>query len=228
MCVIMIVDDVDPTLSVVRDCWDSNAFGAGLAWREENAVRWSKGGFDSPTDLHRTMMQLPKPYIVHFRIPTVGDPCEALCHPFPVGGSLALTGSTTDGVLAHNGHWNGWQSAMLRFLGTKRIPDGPWSDSRAMAWIAKQSGIGFLELIDEAQRIVLLTPTRLERYGHWSTNQGIMFSNLTWVVGEGPWQHEWSGRGWRRYDVLDSEGPPINQDEDDPRLDTLVGPFRSR
>jgi hypothetical protein len=182
MCVIMIVQDTVPTRQIVRDCWDSNAFGAGVAWREHETVRWSKGQFQTADDVYELIMALPTPYIVHFRIPTVGDTCDELCHPFPLGGSLDLTGSSTEGVVAHNGHWACWQAAMLKFLGVTRIPDGPWSDSRAMAWIVNQSGPGFLSLVDNAQRIVLFTPSHLTRFGRWHLDRGIWFSNMTWSI----------------------------------------------
>jgi len=177
----MIVHQQRPALNIIAECWAQNAFGAGVAWRDHERVRWLKGQFTNAEDVFTFTKTLPKPYIIHFRIPTVGHSCDELCHPFPLDGTLALEGATRDGVIAHNGHWPQWRQTLAQFLPVARLPRGPWSDSRAMAWITGQSGEGFLSLLDDAQKIVLFTPSRLERFGSWFAHDGIWFSNQWWA-----------------------------------------------
>lgn len=179
LCVILISSEKRLSEDMVSKAFDANDDGAGVAWREDEQVHWKKGlGLEMVTELCNT---LPLPYIAHFRISTVGGKRPALCHPFQIDieASTALEGSTEGHVLFHNGHWGKWKDVMLEAVMRlpSKVPDGKWSDSRALAWAAANFGIGFLELVDD-QRCAVFSPTVLEVFGTgWSFSDGIWASN---------------------------------------------------
>lgn len=181
MCVIFVAKTVRPTRSMLSDADSANPYGGGVAWREGGKVRYAKGLEFKP--LADIVDQLPLPFVVHFRIPTAGGDCAELCHPFPISPEvpLGLSGASKGGVIFHNGHWANWGNRMqdaLIHLGRK-APKGPWSDSRAMAFMASHYGPEILSMLDE--KIVYFSPSVLRIYGKgWSTENGIECSNLQW------------------------------------------------
>jgi hypothetical protein len=174
MCVIVSVEheDLRPSEAMIRKMWDRNPDGGGLAWREERAeggseiveVVWQKGlGLGEMLEI---MPTLPLPYIAHFRIATSGEKIKEHTHPFPVDArsTLALEGRTRGRVFFHNGTWKDWEDRVLRAAEIVRkdgieIPDGKWSDSRAMAWLASIYSPGFLNILATTQKGVLFGPT---------------------------------------------------------------------
>lgn len=183
MCVISVSAKERTTPEMVAKMFQANHHGAGIAWREEGHVVWKKGlDLEEVTELCN---QVPLPYVVHFRIPSVGGPSLFLTHPFPIQKDvpLELEGKTKTPVMFHNGHWNAWKTTMLdaSIRGNGKIPLGKWSDSRAMAWMAAHYGVGMLEFIDE--KAVVFGPTELELFGNfgWSkVGEGIWVSNKGW------------------------------------------------
>jgi len=183
------------TPEMVAKMFQANQHGAGIAWREGNQTIWKKGlDLEEITEL---CAQVPLPYVAHFRVPSCGGPSLFLTHPFPIQKDvpLELEGSTKGNVLFHNGHWSAWKTTMLdaSIRGNAKLPTGKWSDSRAMAWMAANYGIGMLEFIDE--KAVVFGPTELELFG----NQG-------WAkVGEGIWV---SNKGWEHERVAGFDRAP--------------------
>lgn len=181
MCVIFIADTERPSEEMVERGYKQNAFGAGVAWREEKMVHWKKGM--TIEEAKEVAATLPLPYVLHFRIPTCGGSPPGLCHPFPVqrNAPLDLEGVTKGFVLFHNGHWNRWRETILD-LAIKRqfqVPEGKWSDSRAMALLAAYLGVPSLEMVDE--KIVAFSPTKCDVFGNgWSTVNGVYVSNTHW------------------------------------------------
>jgi predicted glutamine amidotransferase len=91
------------------------------------------------------------PFLLHFRIATAGGVSKELTHPFPIEptASLALEGEC-ESVLMHNGHFSEWQKVLLNNISpTYKFPEGDWSDSRAMAFIASIHGEHVLKLFEE-------------------------------------------------------------------------------
>lgn len=190
MCVIFLVESDDkprPSEDMVAKAWTTNSHGGGVAWRETvngtTTVRWAKGlSLEQMQKLNKT---LPFPYVLHFRIPSHGTPLRAaVCHPFPMeeGVSLALNGSTSNGVLFHNGMWTGWKDKLLdsSIKGGWKLPTDSWSDSRGLAWMAHHCGLGFLELVNE--KVIAFGPDFCEVYGDgWEKIDDVWCSNKLWV-----------------------------------------------
>lgn len=178
---------------MVEAGFDSNRQGAGIAYRDVDEkgmpiVRWQKG-INDVKEIQKLCAEVPTPYVVHFRISSCGDGGIAeLTHPFPVSAKaeLFLEGSTGGFVLFHNGVWTNWREWLMRAnLGAPRnmkMPDGKWSDTRAMAYIAAINGINTLELVDE--KLIAFSPTTIRVFKEtaWTkdTETGIWCSNMGW------------------------------------------------
>lgn len=186
MCVIAFVEDDQkrPSTEEVEAMFQRNPAGAGIAWRHEGLVRWRKGlELEEIDDL---VQSVPAPFVAHFRIPTCGNAPELLTHPFPISptAELALEGSTDGFVLFHNGHWGSWEDKIMQLAAAARLKldDNAWSDSRAMAWVAGNFGLGCLELIKE--KIIAFGPEEVHIYSpkNWSLyNKSFWVSNDHWV-----------------------------------------------
>lgn len=181
MCVILSCETNRPTLQTLLDCELDNPHGAGIAWRQGGKIHFKKG-LDAQ-EVHRISLKVQLPYVIHFRIATAGGMSPEMCHPFPIGGSVRMDGSTGSGVLFHNGHWSEWEDTFLSALVSgrdRRLPTGDISDTRAMAVMLGWYGKNILNLI-KGQKFVYFTPTEHEVLGWgWSELNGIKFSNMYW------------------------------------------------
>lgn len=206
MCVILICDRSRPTPEMVKESWDSNSHGGGVAWLDfegsgkhrRRVVRWEKGLNEK--EIADRCATLPIPFVAHFRVASSGGKTMDLTHPFPLdpGVSLAWEGGFSErGVLFHNGNWGDWKKTMMDSVvrAGLRIPTGSWSDSRAMAFLAAHHGEGILEFI-EGNRMCVFSPApdgfggehTLNLYGWWpvripgeaAEGGGILPSNDSW------------------------------------------------
>ena len=106
-----------------------------------------------------------------------------MTHPFPIEVDVSLDseGITPDYVLFHNGHWNKWQETLFnRTLSLNvRLPQGRWSDTRAMAYLAAHHGLAVLDFIDE--KVVAFAPNAIAMYGSgWHFINNVWCSNKLW------------------------------------------------
>jgi hypothetical protein len=188
MCVIFIAEKKRPTESMIERAYETNAEGAGAAWRVEGPkgepwVQWKKGM--ELGEIQDLAKEIPLPYVLHFRIASCGGPSRFLTHPFVVDENATTTieGQGPNPVLFHNGHWGKYKDvaleAAVKNVGFK-LPSGKWSDSRTMAWLAHHYGLGILEMIDE--KVVVFTPKgQLELFGGpWSMSEEVWCSNKHW------------------------------------------------
>lgn len=159
MCVILLCQENRPSEEMIEKAYNRNSDGAGLAWREGDEVVWKKGlNVAQITDL---AMTVPLPYVLHFRIASVGGVHPALTHPFPIEeeDDLALEGRTRGHVIFHNGHWGDWEKVLFQtaMLAKVKLPRrGLWSDTRALTWSTRYYGFGLLDKVDE--RVVAFGP----------------------------------------------------------------------
>lgn len=191
MCVIMLAQKVRPTEEMIQKAWDANDDGAGIAWRQLDSkgnpeVHFEKGLMEIDR-VKELCAKLPLPYVVHFRVASVGGVKPTLTHPFPISkdASLLLAGRTKGGVLFHNGHWADWNSKALEAAihSNNQIPIGDWSDTRAMAWMISIYGPGFMEFLP-TQRGVYFTPKRLDLFvgpGWTKINEVWCSNDIFWI-----------------------------------------------
>lgn len=195
MCVLIIAEEVFPSLDVLRASEEVNPHGGGIAWIQDNKVRWRKGLTADQINEYRHFTN--PPWLIHFRISSISgdDGNPNLCHPFPINqeASIELEGEA-DQVLGHNGHWFQWNTVLLNSLSpTNVLPEGAWSDTRAMAWLTNFYGEALLRVIDPTQKIAVLSPEtlnkdpgeRVTRYGngwiYYPSQRHTYFSNNVWT-----------------------------------------------
>lgn len=191
MCVILFADGKRPSETMVGKSFLQNKYGAGIAWREEVdgqvVVKWKKGM--ELEEAQEMVKKVPMPFVVHFRVPSMGGPHKSLNHPFPVdtGAKLDFDGQTSGSVLFHNGTWSNWRQFCLDTASRQpeKFPIGRWSDSRGMAWCASVYGLGVLELINE--KVIVFGPEKIDIFGDgWDEEDGIFVSNKHWKSQEYP------------------------------------------
>lgn len=176
MCVILAVsrDADDVTVSEWEKATCSNSDGYGIAWLEDGMVKFLKASYKD--SFAYKDWRPPKPYIMHFRLATVGGDNTKLCHPFIVSpkSKLTLTGRAHE-VLFHNGHWNDWAEWLaITYSGLGKLPKGPFSDSRALASMVGHYGPEIIKLSGAVgwQKIALFDKEGdIHLYGGgWETN----------------------------------------------------------
>lgn len=189
MCVIAVCRDARLSETQVKQMYEANRQGGGVAWQEfkdpETAtneydpriVRWKKGLLLD--DMVKANQELPFPYVLHFRIPSANTSHSYLCcHPFAIDeeATSEFEGWTDSSVLFHNGHWHPWKGELRALAmasgGTVKVPDGPMSDSRALALVAHHLGRGFLGVLDNPGKIVMFGAYGshdIQLLGDWDT-----------------------------------------------------------
>jgi hypothetical protein len=169
--------------------WQANPDGAGIAWSRKGHVYVVKGLMKFG-DFTKAVARIPKgaPYVLHFRIQTVGGVRADLTHPFVVSEASphVKRGKLAAPVLFHNGHWSDWRDKLLdstTSTGTA-FPDGPMSDSRAMAILAARHGVEIGSYLTSQRIVVLQADGTILRTGSgWSQHDdlgGVWTSNTTW------------------------------------------------
>lgn len=211
MCVIMLASAVRPTEEMITRAWDHNKDGAGIAWREKDEVVWQKGVMKLD-EIQELCLKTPLPYVAHFRVASVGGVKDTLTHPFQVSleARLDLKGRTKGAVLFHNGHWSQWNDKLIDAIihSNNQAPEGSdWSDSRAMAWMVKVYGAGFMELLT-TQKGVLMTPKKFNVFtgNGWDKINNVWCSNDFFWVGR-----RYSGTQNQSYSRLCSVGRCTNK-----------------
>lgn len=189
MCVIFVAQGTRPTSAQVKQAFEQNRDGGGIAWREKDAkgdtwVNWEKG-LDQEK-LLTLAAKVPLPFILHCRISTCGGAIPPLTHPFPIAKNapLMLRGRIKGSVMAHNGHWGRWKDTVLEAAVRHKlpVPDGPWSDTRAMAWIAANFGLNTLQMIDEKTACLSQAgEIELSGAGWCKISDGFWASNRAWA-----------------------------------------------
>lgn len=224
MCLIAIVQDEEhrPSRTMIDKAWNENPHGGGIAWREgegKNAVvRWKKG-LDL-IEMQQMIKDLPMPFIPHFRKKSVGEITKTMCHPFEVSldASLELEGETKGYVFFHNGTWQKWDDFTLdtAMKSGAKLPDGKWSDTRAMAWLSSVLGFGFLEII--GAKGIAFSPTKVKVFegNGWFKHEGIWVSNLLFDTAKNGYyelgKHHQGHGGWKGAESDRVARPPIKDE----------------
>jgi hypothetical protein len=178
MCIIAYCKTRKMTTDEAVNCWNANDDGAGIAWIENGEVKMRKG-FMCLEDFMRFYATVDVlPHVVHFRIGTSGGNVPELTHPFLIDkdSPLDLEYHGDGGVLFHNGVLSSWKEmARDYYLRTlSRTPDGPFSDTRALAVVLNTIGVNALRFVDG--RYVVVTPKGFEYWGDFNEEDGILFS----------------------------------------------------
>lgn len=183
MCVVIVARETFPDEDLLRAANDINKDGIGVAWRGKTKVNWEKGiTMERLLEIGKTTQA---PWVVHFRIATVGEPIPELCHPFPVDIKVntdnlkSQTKGSAQAILAHNGHWHRWDDYFAAIW--KIVPGGKYSDTRMMAFVAglSEDPEKFLDSCNE--KIAYMTMQDIKIFGKgWEKGdekEGFTYSN---------------------------------------------------
>lgn len=201
MCVIIASNTKKCPVDWLEKARKKNGDGQGIAWLEDGKVRFFKShkNFDKIREIYD---RIEPPYVLHFRITTQGGSGDKMCHPFPLNHNASLeTQGEAKAVLFHNGSNNTWKAECKAAVLRHKLewPNGPWSDSRAFAWLCYWFGQNFADLLDE--KIAILSKDGVKIYGdNWKQEDGIDISNDYFldkpIVTYGYDHRKWDGCGY--------------------------------
>ena len=147
MCVIIAVtqESQDLTSAEFRRASICHDDGYGIAYMHKGQVKYYKTMSPTERDVN---FRPPKPYIMHFRMSTVGGNEVRLCHPFTVDkNSRPKKHGLAKKVMFHNGHITNWEElALAAYSSVGRLPKGPYSDSRAVAMMLGRFGDNIFDI----------------------------------------------------------------------------------
>jgi len=192
MCIIAICRTRKLTKEEFENCFVNNSDGAGFMWHDGEKKKnvMAKGFMQKETAWEyydRRVNNLP--HVAHFRKETSGGVRPELTHPYIVdeGAPLSLEYEGETPLLVHNGIASGWKDFLMTVCLTRgiRIPQGQWSDTRAMALGMYYLGEEAIPLQDDRSKYVVLNEEG-EVYVHapagtnsfqQSEDKAVLFSN---------------------------------------------------
>ena len=189
MCIILLAETKHLTKDILTKAENNNPHGSGIAWinQKTKKVQWIKAENLTAKKIYKIIKskKIQLPYIVHFRITSIGETCDKLCHPFSLNAKLnenELTGSSEEGVLFHNGTMRSYNDhlKLIFNLNNEKLPSGKISDSRTMSYLASEKRLGFeyLERCTKGQKIAVLTPKGIKTFGdNWTNVKDTKCSN---------------------------------------------------
>ncbi len=193
MCVILICEDNEPSWDTLFRCEVVNGHGGGIAWiNKEKKVAEYRKALDAKEiyELIRSK-QVELPYVIHFRLTSVGGRDDLLTHPFEVTReSVVRTEGSAERLLFHNGTISDWELFFAASNLENPEDKSPMSDSRAMAIISDKNEKFLTRLPATKGKFVVVDGTvsnaelntagEIRYYGYFDNDNGILFSNLTW------------------------------------------------
>ena len=183
MCVIICCFSKRVSPDELNQAQKTNRDGGGIAWvdADRKRVEFSKG-LDAK-EIFELSEKVPFPYIVHFRSGTSGPDTKEMTHPFPISkGVPTMLHGRSRRVLFHNWIWSNWKHGMQKLVLSRglRVPDGDWSDTRALAFMVHHVGRGFLNLMDYDRFAMLSGDGFVRTWGTWTKGDGMYYSNTYW------------------------------------------------
>lgn len=219
MCVAVILEpETALTVEEVEKMHRSNADGVGVAWADGAVVHWYK---TTKVDLRYITRMIQHyadfPRFVHFRFATAGGTRPDLCHPFEIG-PLATCKPIheTNNVMMHNGHWGRWSEVYDIARKENLLPDnGPWSDTRLVAWLANHDPDWLLAL---GGRVATMDGQgKIATLGSWDDlRPGIRVSNKAWEFSPQYKRGGYTGyKNWKGWDWDDVEYAAWQKEQED-------------
>lgn len=182
MCVaITLLPGAELSIEEITNMLLTNRDGVGLAWATGEDVRWIKSTKTSPEKILKFLNYVKDyPRLLHFRLSTAGGIQDGLCHPFEISpqANYKAEGSGQK-VMIHNGHWGGWYELKTLLDREDMLPEGPWSDTRLIAFLAADDE-EWLETL--GGRVATMDAQGEIKYlGDWQNlREGIRVSNKYW------------------------------------------------
>jgi hypothetical protein len=208
-----------PTLEILKDCWDANPDGAGLAWRcdggkfpihiEKGFMSWQE--FQDYWNAAK-IAEIDGDLFIHFRITTHGGTIPGNTHPFPISNddkSLKTLSANTKIALMHNG-------VLPIEPDNKTI-----SDTMMLSKLIARGGfdkeikhtLNLIEGMIGTNKIAVMTADDVHLIGAWYDVDGVQYSNLYWDYSN--YDYKWGcGKGTNCVS-FDTRSKSIYEDYDD-------------
>lgn len=226
MCIIAVCLKRKMTPGEVHECWKTNDDGAGIAWMENDKVRVKKG-FMKEDDFKAFYQEFPEniEHVAHFRTSTAHGVVPELTHPFVINTDSpnVIEYEGDDSVLFHNGIWSDWEKQTFQFFLNNgvRVPDGVWSDSRALAVICNRLGTNVLALV--SGKFAIVTKTGIFVRGDYEREEGILFSNSGYKSWGRTYASDGYGEGCYRWGESKEKEGAKSWEERKTKADSLTG-----
>lgn len=182
-----------PDNETLRECFDNNPDGAGIAWSDGKIVRIIKGLMSYKT-LKNTLKTIDNPtskaVIIHCRIATSGGIRKDVTHPYPVTDDISLLRrvKVTDSIaLAHNGVINGMDTDKTTSDTMAFVRDVAAPMRRLCPdLLHNDDALSILETVAASKLALLNSAGDLVTLGTFVEDKGIYYSNtsyLPYIVG---------------------------------------------
>jgi len=179
MCQIAICNNRKITRNEIERFWNANSDGAGVVWKYGSRVLFKKGIMNK-NDLIKFLEKINPPYIVHFRLASIGERKPELTHPFLCSEENPLSGELKKGqlLLFHNGHDSKAVEMLMiaKFVKGEEFNYKHISDTRAIAILISKLGPNILEHFS-GKFVVVNWVFNIKTYGRFIENDGILLSN---------------------------------------------------
>lgn len=190
-----------PGLNILEKCWDVNAHGAGIAWRDGQEVAVVKGimQWEQFRQVIQEIKSRLKNYdaVFHFRLTSRGRTSPEMTHPFVIGEQPERLVFRTKGtVLFHNG--------TLRGFGNGEKSDtcecAEWLGRLKKKGLSTTDVVEILNKLDSTDRFVVMSPKKVYLIGKWEDKDGYKFSNMSWDLKQQECEREWYSEYFRGND----------------------------
>lgn len=178
-----------PTRAELKNCWDNNDDGAGIAWVEGGVVRIRKGFmtktmfFEFLDKLERRIKLDETHVVMHFRITSAGATTPKMTHPFrvdtPDDADRALLSNRGKMFLFHNGtisHFSGYKSVESdTFHFTKNIMHEFYRINRR--FLENEHFLNVIENLIDGDKLAIIEPQGITLLGTFVEHNKVYYSN---------------------------------------------------
>lgn len=211
MCIIVAKPaGVKIPLQILKNCFDSNPDGAGMAFQLPSKDVFIRKGFMEFQDMKNSLRDLGKRMdltdsniIMHFRVTTHGLSDKGNCHPFPIEGldyarKLSFITST---AVAHNGVITGYGGFNQIYSDTQ-----VFINKILTPLVAKHPGIyrdpEFLDMLRKStnSKFAFLDNKGLSITDGFTEDDGLFLSNTSYLFNDDRWVEEFYAKQYELYE----------------------------
>lgn len=184
----------------LRNAWDDNPHGAGMAIRRSDGSVVIAKGYMKFKKFYRAYRQVEQhDLLIHFRFATHGATNQANCHPFSIGDQAAMI---------HNGILNKWEpptkgdtrSDTRYYIDNLLVPVIRESGMPPHDFINSAVGKAVIEATREHGKFAMLTPQGFTIFGE---KQGEWRNGVWWSAGYPEFSRKemfWDNKLWEHYE----------------------------
>lgn len=182
MCVIVVALDKKPDYNTIKKCYDDNSHGCSITWFNDKGLAEYQKGLNED-ELFKLVYETPLPFVLHFRQSSffMDRDNKFLNHPFEITpeSPLRMHGEA-EKLLIHNGTLKEYE-LMMAVADVPFVKDDPdMTDTRAIAKMMAKNNDRLPWRLEGKFVIVDSARKRFRLAGNFITEDGMLFSNLSW------------------------------------------------